>query len=419
MSDFLVIRLDPAPRGTASWVAVDETGALLGAVGGGELAEASSAAAGRQVIVLIPALDVLRTRAEVPVKGSGAKLLQAVPFALEEQLAEDVEALHFAAGIRESDGRVPVAVVRREVMDSVRSRLAAAGLTAQRVYAESDAVGGMPNTATLLVEEDSSLLAEADGSVTAMDTAGVPGLLELWLARLESAGSETAPVHLVVYGSSSLLATLQTSLEDLRPRLASLEMRNLAEGALPRLAAQIVTAPGINLLQGAFAQRSSLMAYWPSWRVAAVLLVTLGVLGVVAQLTEIRRMRNEIAALDRSIDQAFHYVFPDAGPIQDARAELSSRLQQLGGAGGGSHEFLDTLRMVAQAASNSSQVHIEAVNYRTGTMELRIRAPSVEALDHIQQAVSQAGGMKAQIQSANASGTNEVVGRLQITRAGG
>ena len=206
----------------------------------------------------------------------------------------------------------------------------------------------------------------------------------------------------------------------MRPRVESLEVRSLVEGALPRLAAQIVTTPGINLLQGTYAQRSSLMAYWPAWRLAAALLVGVALLGLAAQLAEIRRMRGEIAGLDRSIDQAFHYVFPDAGPVQDARAQLSSRLQALGGqSAGGSHEFLDALRIVAQAVSSNSQAHIEAVSYRTGTMELRIRAPTVETLDHIQQLVTQAGGLKAQIQSANAAGTNEVVGRLQITKAGG
>ena len=176
--------------------------------------------------------------------------------------------------------------------------------------------------------------------------------------------------------------------------------------------------PGINLLQGFYAQRSNMMAFWPAWRVVAVLLATLGCWESRYRSSS-QANASEIAALDRSIDQAFHYVFPDAGPVQDPRAELSSRLQQLGGqSAGGSHEFLDTLRTVAQVASTNAQTHIEAVNYRAGTMELRIRAPTVEALDRIQQAVGQAGGMKAKIQTANAAGTNEVVGRLQITRSG-
>lgn len=417
MSEFLVIRLDPAPRETASWVAVDETGALLGPAGHGELPAALPAAAGRQLIVLIPALDVLRTRVDVPVKGGGAKVLQAVPFALEDQLAEDVEDLHFAVGAREADGRVPVAVVRREIMDAAIARLAEAGLTAERIYAESDAVAAMPNTATLLVQEDCAVLAEPDGCVTALDTAELGGLIELWLAR--QAGDSTTLPHLVVYGSPEALANLDEIWDGLRPRVESLEVRSMAEGALPRLAAQIVTAPGVNLRQGALAQRSDLWIHWPAWRAAAMLLVTLAAAALATQLAELRQMHAEIGALDRSIDQAFHFVFPNAGPIQDARAQLSSGLQQLGGQNaGGSHEFLDTLRIIAQAVG-TGQAHVEAVNYRKGTMELRIRTPTVEALDQIQQQVTRTGALKAQIQSANASGDNAVVGRLQITRAGG
>jgi general secretion pathway protein L len=419
MNEFLVIRPDPPPGQTASWIAVDETGALLGPPMYGDLPDAVPAAAGREIIALVSAPDVLRTRVEVPVKGGAAKLLQAVPFALEEQLAEDLDALHFAIGSREADGRMPVAVVRRETIDALCARLSGAGLAPHGIYAESDAIAGMPNTLTLLVQDSYSILTEPDGSVTALDTGELSALLDLWFASREKAGGENIPSHLVVYGSPQALSSLESVWQDLTPRVESLEVRSLSEGALPRLAAQIVTAPGINLLQGSFAQKSSLWTYWPAWRIAAMLLVAVVALGLVTQVAQLRRMRGEIAALDRSIDQAFHYVFPDAGPIQDARAQLSSRLQELGGRGGaGSHEFLDALRVIAQAVSSTGQARVEAVNYRTGTMELRIRAPTVETLDRIQQQVTQAGGLKAQIQSANASDNNEVIGRLQITRAG-
>jgi general secretion pathway protein L len=418
MSEFLVVRLDPPPRETASWVPVDQTGALLGPVTHGALSDAAPAAAGRQVIVLVPALDALRVTAEVPVK-AGGKLLQALPFAIEEQVAEDVENLHFAAGGRADDGRVPVVVVRRELMDAWQARLAAAGLRPLRMHAEADAVGLTPNTATLLLQEDSVVLAEADGSLTGMDPGGLDAMLDLWMARREASAGDPGPLHLVVYGSPAALGAHETTFDRLRPGLESLELRKLAEGALPRLAGQIVTAPGINMLQGAYAQRSSLLAFWPAWRLAASLLIAVGALALAAQAVEIRKLRSEAAALDTSIDQAFHYVFPDAGPIQDARAELSSRLRQLGDrSAGASHEFLDALNVIARAVGTGAGARIEGVNYRAGTMELRVRAPSVESLDRIQQAVTQTGSLKAQIQSANASG-NEVVGRLQISRAGG
>ncbi|MBM4196454.1 MAG: hypothetical protein FJ197_05040 [Gammaproteobacteria bacterium] len=417
MAEALVIRLDAAADGRASWVAVDASGALLGAPIHGNLSEAGQAAANRLIVALVPAADVLRLRAEVPLKG-GSKLLQALPFALEDQIAEDVEALHFAAGDRDQDGRLAVAAVRRDRLAAWRSELDAAGVAPQKMYSEADAVQAMPNTATVLIEGATAVFTEPDGTLSTIDTGGLPGLLELWLAR-SAAAADASPLHLVAYGDAAQLAALGKTWEDIRPRLASLDLRALADGALPRLAAQIVTSPGVNLLQGEFARRSSLLAFWPAWRLAALLLAGWFVLGVAWDWAELRRVRGEIAALDRSIDQAFRYVFPEAGPITDARAQLSSQLQRLGdGEARGGSELLDFLRSLSQAMGGTSGIRLEALSYRAGSLELRLRAPSVEALERVQQQITRGGGgLQAQIQSANPS-EEGVLGRLQISRGG-
>jgi general secretion pathway protein L len=415
MSEALVIRLDAAAAGHGSWVAVDPTGALLGEPRSGELAEAAPAAANRQVVALVPAADVLRTRAEVPVK-SGNRLLQALPFALEDQLAEDVEQLHFAAGGRDDEGRVAVAAVRRDRMTEWAGSLAAAGLTPQRMYSEADAVQAMPNTATLMVHGDGAVLTEPDGAASAMDTDSVGGLLTLWLARRAGAEPDAPPPHLVVYGSAPALGQLDALWEDLRPQLSSLDLRELADGPLPRLAAQIVTQPGVNLLQGEFARRTGFSSFWPAWRLTAVLLAAWLLIGVAADWAELRRTRAAIAQADGAIGQAFNYVFPGMGPITDPRAQLSSQLQRLGAAqGGGSSEFLDMLRLLAQAIGGNPAVRLEALSYRSGSLELRLKAPDVGALDQVQKKLVE-GGWQAQIQSANPA-TEGVVGRLQITRS--
>jgi len=418
MSESLVIRLDAAAGGTASWVAVDDTGALLGTIGSGALAQAAAAAGARQVVVLVPAVDVLRARASVPLR-SGPRLLQALPFALEDQLAEDVDSLHFAAGSRSDDGSLGVAVVRHATMADWLARLATAGIRPARLCSAADAVASMPNTATVMLEGDTASLTLPDGTSATVDTGAVPVLLELWAAGPADQEGEHEPLHLVAYGSEDSLATLGPALEALRPRLASLELRSLVEGPLPRLAAHIATSPGINLLQGGFAQRSSLRAYWPAWRLAAIFLLALVLVMTAVQLAGTYRTRQQLARINATVDQAFHHVFPDAGPVADARAELSARLQQIGARGSGAnHEFLDMLRVVAQSLGGTGNAHIEALSYRAGTLELRLRAPSVEFLDRIQQQVSQTGGLQARIQSANASG-NEVIGHLQITHGGG
>ena len=49
-----------------------------------------------------PGADVLLAEPDVPVK-AGARLQQLVPYALEEQLAENIDELHFALGKRSAD----------------------------------------------------------------------------------------------------------------------------------------------------------------------------------------------------------------------------------------------------------------------------------------------------------------------------
>src|SRR6266702_4181604 len=77
-----------------------------------------------EIIVWTPAAETLFLRARLPTR-STAKIVQALPFALEEQLIDPPERLHFAFA-HEADGALAVAVTRRERMESWLAALAAA-----------------------------------------------------------------------------------------------------------------------------------------------------------------------------------------------------------------------------------------------------------------------------------------------------
>src|SRR6267143_1514034 len=79
-----------------------------------------------EIIVWTPAAETLFLRARLPTR-STAKIVQALPFALEEQLIDPPERLHFAFA-HEAGGELAVAVTRRERMESWLGALAAAGL---------------------------------------------------------------------------------------------------------------------------------------------------------------------------------------------------------------------------------------------------------------------------------------------------
>src|SRR5579862_6210630 len=138
MADWLLIRLPHAPDAAASWVVVDARGVPSGVAQSGPLMLAAPRTAGRRVCVLVPSTDVLLAEPEVPPK-AGAKLQQLVPYALEEQLADDIDDLHFAIGKRAGDTtRTPVAVVARTLMDEWLTTLRSSGIEPEAIYVESE-----------------------------------------------------------------------------------------------------------------------------------------------------------------------------------------------------------------------------------------------------------------------------------------
>ena len=425
MSESLVIRLvtdDPARTGgvgQAEWAVVDVTGACVLAPATGPLDAAAGLCAGRRTIVLVPAVGVLRTRVDVPVKGTN-RIAQALPFALEDLLAEDVEELHFAAGARFADEQVAVAVVRRDRMESWRGQLATAGITPQAIYADSDAVLDIAGNTTLVLEEHQALLRDPGGDPVAAELASLEGLLELWLAQPRPAGPDgaTPPRHLQVYDAT--VDGLPNALwEQFQDRVASLEVRRLPDGALLRLAAGIVTNPGVNLLQGEYVSRNSLGSYWPRWRLAAALVATLAGTVVATAGADAWRLSRESAALEAEIQQAAGFTFPGVDSSGDLRALVDARLQGGGNpaSGAGGRKFLETMQTVAVAVAKTGNAKIEGLNYRAGVLELQVRAPSAESLDSIRKFVVEAGNLKADIQSSNAVG-DEIQGRIRISGAG-
>src|SRR5690606_32587597 len=112
--DWILLRLPATPGEAPLWALVDSSGALLPQPAEDPATSLPVLAAGRQLALLAPSSDVSLFMAQLPA-GNEARLQQLAPFALEEQVSEDLEDLHFAVGARHAaTGEVPVVVASRE-----------------------------------------------------------------------------------------------------------------------------------------------------------------------------------------------------------------------------------------------------------------------------------------------------------------
>ena len=259
MSEYLVIRIDQSQIQLANWIAVDSSGARRSQPAIGTLQEAAADIGEREVIVLVPSAEVLTTSVDIPVKG--AKLLAALPFALEEYLAQDIEDLHFAAGPRRSSGRTPVSVVAHERMEEWMAALDYAGITADSIVAESYGLARIPGTISLLLAGEFVFI--NDGGDIELVMQGVsPGDALAAIGALDD-GAEAAdedeeapssmPRHVLVYCEPGDDERYQHDWIAMRHELDSVDVKLLPDGVMPRLAVTVATGAGINQLQGQYA----------------------------------------------------------------------------------------------------------------------------------------------------------------------
>jgi general secretion pathway protein L len=414
MSESLIIQLREgfAPH----WMVCNDDGHVLVNAVSGELAQAVPLAVGRRVAVIVPASAVLVTESDAPAR-SAAKLLQVIPFALEERVADEVENLHFAIGERAPDtGRVPVAVVTRARIDAWLAELAAAGLQPQAIYSEAQLLPAMPGQLIALVDGDMVMLRASEGPPLVMPALSIRDAFEMALGGQVSqvAGLEPPPLGLLLYSGHDEWQAHQYEVDALRDRFSSVKVQLLPSGSLSVLAPAAASGDAVNLLQGALAPSSPLQANWKSWRVAVVLAASLFVLHVGARYFELTQLRKSEAALDANIRDSFLAAMPGQQNTTNARKRVEARLVEIRDGGGGA--LLPALSAIANARNAAPSATIESFTFRNGTLELRITAPDAASLDAIGQQL-RAGSWQADIMGGNANGDN-YRGRLQVRKAG-
>ena len=404
MIESLVIRLRAAEDAQASWLIVDGSGARSGNVQSGPLGDALSLSQTRRTCVVLPAAEVTLARPDLPPVRGAARIAQAVPSALEDNLASDLDHLHFAIGARDpASSATPVAIVARSSLERWRSAWEAAGIRPDAAYAESSLVPVAPNALVLLLDEGTLHVSRADGVPYALDAEPLAVALGVALGEVTEPGE-----HVTFYATPAAYEAHKDTVEGLRARTATLQVKLLPDGTLPLLAAQLPTAQPINLLQGEYAAPTSFGSQLQQWRLPATLAAALLLSFVGVQGLKLWQLRQAEKQLDAQIAATFNQILPGQ-PIVDPRAQIQGVLSRAGGGGGA---LLPAMSLLAQAVAQAPATRVELLSYRSGVLELRILAPTVEALDAIKQTMA-SGGASVELQSANPR-EQQVEGRLQV-----
>ena len=415
MAEFLVIRIGVNIDQLAQWIVVDDSGACCSSPVIGNLNEAAIEIGDRTVIVLVPGAEILTTSVDIPIKG-GSRFLAALPYALENELAEDIDRLHFSIGIRRSNGRMPVAVVNRERLKQWIECLTEVGIQPISMIPDNYGLARIPDTISMLIAEDQVMINDGADIELVMQRIR-PGAALAAIGVIDDiesnqAASLTMSRNVLIYCEAKNDEQYQDDWLLLRNKTESVTVNLLKDSVLSQLALTVATGTGINLLQGDFRTKSEYSKLFRPWRYVAMLLLALGLVVIATKTTNYYLLKQQETNLKQQFEVQYRQIVPSASSVNDpagivglltARADTSFR----------SSVFLQSLEQLSKAIKQNKEVHINAISYRAGVVNILLTAPNISTLDNFQRVISKSNRFKASIQSTDQDG-EKVSSRIQI-----
>lgn len=387
----IFIRFDAAKPDEAEWLRLDEPARHELAVQRGSWQDAAAAVVGCRIILLAPGAEVLLTAAAVP-GGNRRQVAGAIPFALEEQVASDVEETHFAPGERRENGRINTAVVLKGRMDGWLEWLRGHGIEPDAIVPEPLALPWSADTWTVLCEGGKALVRSGRQSGFAADADNLAMLLRL---ALNEAG-DARPERLRVMRS----ADDPLAWPDLSVLESEFAEETIEAPALAVLARGYDEQSVIDLLQGPYSRREQLGRLWRPWRPAAALAaVWLLVLGGMT-VADYVRLDGENKALMQEIEKTYLQAFPEARKVVNVRAQMEEHLKELRGGGPGGDDFLGLLAGIGPRLKETPGAELQRVSYNEGGIDIALLIADLQSLDQFKQRLAAQAGLSVDIQSA-------------------
>lgn len=405
MARMLFIRIDPTAS-EAEWQLV-ENGQLVGPHGKGELSDARSVARGVPVVVLVPAEEIFLNNLMLPGKNR-QKLRKAIPFAIEDQLIDDIDDLHYALGTHTRHGRYLVAAVEERMMSFWDKAMLNAGLRVETIIPDVTALPQLDDSWTVLLESNRGLV-RTPVELFATDIASLPMMLENLCATRE----DSTPLRVNLYdcsqdGKGVLLQASNPQIE--------FQLMEAPQGIFEIFAKYYDPRTAVNLLQGEYNRQEGWRKQLKPWYAAASLLSVWLVWQLVLSIGTYIDLNRTSTQLTQEMRKVHKMAFAGAKAPAPGyeRSDMEARLKKLrGGEGrsaGGLQEMLVRVAPILKAVPDTT---IETVHYLNGTLNIDLTMKDTAQIDPLKEQLQSKTGWDVKSQASTEKGVTRV--RLKIT----
>ena len=402
-----VLRLNSLPGDSISWLVCDHNADARAEVRKESLwQDLGDTSEFARVIVLLPGADILLTRASIPSRRRG-QVLAAVPFAVEDLLADNIDNCEFAVGPREAGGTYMVGCIAKRALDEVLRQLDAAALVPTAIIPDSLGVPFKEGRWSVLLIGDCALVRTGIHEGFATEVRDLAQYLEV---NLDNAASQRPAAIDLYVGSEDECSPVRTDIERVG---VEVEIHPHASGdAFLWFESCLQNMPGVDFLDGRKLSGSKFVVSRRRWILLAALALAWITMEAGIRYFDLRELRQIDTDLSQAIEAVYRKTFPDSRRLVDVRQQTEQYLKELSGVAAGDGDFLYLLSSISRVLSVESGIRLLSVDYRQGRLDVDLNLREMEQLNTVERALNEQTEVKTEILSA----TNEEDGLTAVLR---
>jgi len=410
MSETLLIHYNIDNPHQATWALCNDAGELTSKITTGSLQELSESAATHTTLVLLNSQCLHINQLSLPTQNM-QKMLKAIPFALEEFIADDIENFHFVISKNKHDNTVSVVGIEKNTLQNIINIFQQANITVEKILPDALCLAGDAENkqwACLNFEQHSYLQTDTLNGMTMFHDV-LPYVISSKLQD-EELGKPDKILLFNEQENTDVFADITIEDEDI-------EVINIVYNTHPLVVfcGHYRQALALNLLQHEFKPKRKSSGQWQHWRIAASLAVIWLVLHLGLTGFQYSQLTDENKITKARIEKIYKKSFPKSRKIVNARAQMGQKLKELKGNTGGSGKGL--IFLLAESFGNlgndKANITLNSLTFRNNRMDISLDSANLQTIENLNQKLNKNTNIKSEITSSS-SEKDKVKGNLRI-----
>jgi general secretion pathway protein L len=389
--DTVLLRLQ-MDGATVEQLSLEATTDLDAALTQMQLDDSLSHLVGQEAVLIVPGMQVLALEKSLP-KMPAAKLLKAIPYAIEDQLLDNIDQYHFIVSHINPNGNVALLAVLQKQMQQWLHPFLAHKIYCKAMLPEYLLLPHHPNSWTVVIEQYAIVrTGEYAGFCCDIDV-----LVDVLLLAWEQLEISMQPEKIIIYTYAANI-----SMDPIAAAIPGIiiDIQSATQPLLSLMASQWqpMLEPA-NLLQGEFAQDQHLSQVKRWWLIAAGTLAAALVVAFINIIVQLIVLHHQDNKLKDQIAALYKQVYPQATTVVAPQIRMQRTLQDLQNnqAGGG---YLGLLAIAGNVLHSLSSVQINTIRYQDNKLLMELRASNFSQLDQALKLLNQAGVIASQAEGS-------------------